>query len=428
MFYIYRISTIILFPFIYLYLYIRKLRGKEDQERFVERLGKTHLLRPKEKLVWIHAASVGEAVSMLPMMHAILESDKSIHLLLTTGTVSSANLIENRLPDRAFHQYVPVDIYPFIKRFLAHWRPDMAIWVESELWPNLIVQTSQYCPIILINARMSDTSYQRWQHGWRLPIAKKMLSCFALTLPQNKDYGEKFTNLGAKNVKFVGNLKFDSPSLPSSPKEMGDLVNTIGQRKLWVAASTHPGEEEIIIEIHQQLKERYTDLLTIIIPRHAKRGKEILALISDQSHAKLRSSKQMIDEKTNIYIADTMGELGIFYRLASIVFIGGSLVEHGGQNPLEAARLECAILFGPHMFNFSEVAKELIDAKASIQIADKVELMKTMDMLLGDYHQQEEMAQAGKAIVEGKTGLVSVAMREIKPFLSAIQPPSTVAE
>lgn len=401
---------------------MRKKKGKEDVTRFGERLGKVTIPRPKGYVVWIHAASVGESVSMLPMMHAIVEQYEDVSLLLTTGTVTSAQLVEGRLPDRAYHQYVPIDVVPFINRFLKHWKPDLAIWVESEFWPNLVTQTGKCCPMILMNARISDDSYQKWQGFFHKPIARKMLECFALTLPQNKEYGEKLTELGATNVNFVGNLKFDSPSLPSSPKEMGELVNMIGERKLWVAASTHPGEEEMIREVHLTLKANHPDLLTIIVPRHAKRGKDIYnQLASDEVTLKLRSNEDNVDTKTDIYIADTMGELGIFYRLAPIVFIGGSLVEHGGQNPLEAARLECAILFGPHMYNFSEVVNELKEASACIQINDKAELATTLEELLNDYSKQEELAKASKEIVQTKTGLLSIAMREITPFIDAIK-------
>lgn len=422
MFQLYRIITLILSPLIYVYLLIRKKKGKEDSSRFGERLGKVGIPRPEGYVIWIHAASVGESVSMLPMMNAIVEQYEDVSLLLTTGTVTSAQLVEGRLPDRAYHQYVPIDVVPFIARFLKHWQPDMAIWVESEFWPNLVTQTSKYCPMILMNARISDDSYQKWQGFFHKPIAKEMLECFALTLPQNKEYGEKLEELGATNVKFVGNLKFDSPSLPSSPKEMGELVTMIGERKVWVAASTHPGEEEMIREVHLTLKANHPDLLTIIVPRHAKRGKDIAnSIAGDEIGIKLRSNDDVVDAKTDIYIADTMGELGIFYRLASIVFIGGSLVEHGGQNPLEAARLECAIIFGPHMYNFKEVIKELHEANACIQINDKAELASTLEQLLDDDNKQEELAKASKSIVANKTGLLSIAMREITPFIEAIK-------
>jgi 3-deoxy-D-manno-octulosonic-acid transferase len=415
---LYKIITIILYPFILLYLIFRKNKGKEDAVRFKERLGHSGFARPQGALVWIHAASVGEAVSILPLITEITKRYENLHILLTTGTVTSAKLMETRLPDRAFHQYAPIDSYLSVRRFLKHWQPDFSIWVESEFWPNLLTETRKTCPIVLINARVSNNSFKKWQRN--KDIARAMMRSFSLSLPQSKEDMERLQELGANNVKYIGNLKFDSPSLPASSKEMGVMLNMIGERHVWLTASTHPGEEEMIADIHTSLKENNPDLLTIIVPRHAKRGKEVNNIISSAKlKVAMRSANEIITEKTDVYIADTMGELGIFYRLASIVLMGGSLVNHGGQNPLEPARLECAIVLGPFMDNFLEIVAEFNEQKACIQARNKNDVIKIVDELLHDHERQETLAKAALKIVNEKSGLLNVAIKELKPFIEA---------
>lgn len=414
---LYRALTILAAPFIFLYLYYRKSKGKEDPHRFMERLGKASFPRPKGMLIWVHAASVGESISMLPMINAIVEDNPTAHLLLTTGTVSSAQLIESRLPDRAFHQYVPIDIHPFIRRFLKHWKPDLAIWVESEFWPNLITETRKQCAMLLVNGRVSNESLQKWRA--LSSLGKHMLSSFVLSLPQSEEDGKRLRELGAKNVKYIGNLKFDSPSLPADPKEMNEILNMIDQRHVWLAASTHPGEEELIADVHNALKEEYEDLLTIIVPRHAKRGRDIVNMLESKVNIAQRSKKEPITADTDIYLADTMGELGLFYRLSSIVFIGGSLVNHGGQNPLEAGRLHCAVILGPFMDNFAEITRELEETGACERIHTKKELQLAVDELFRNQEKQDKLAEAILEVVNNKGGMLNIAMRELNPYLEA---------
>lgn len=413
---LYRITTIIAFPLILVHILIRKNKGKEDAKRWKERLGLPSSPRPKGTIIWIHAASVGESVSMLPMIDALVERYKDIHILITTGTTSSAEILAKRLPERAIHQYVPIDSYITIKPFLAHWKPSTAIWVESELWPNLITMTQKKCNMVILNARMSSSSYKKWRKYKSL--CKIMLRCFSATLPQSEEDARRFEYLGAKNIQYIGNLKFDAPTLSSPSKEMGEMVGMIGERPVWVAASTHHNEEERIAKIHSTIKERYPSLLTIIIPRHVHRGSEIVASIRQSNlTAALRSKKEKITETTDIYIADTMGELGIFYRLSPIVFIGGSLIQHGGQNPLEPARLDCAIILGPHMDNFIEVTKELEDKKACLCVQGDKELGTTVRELLRDHEQQEKLATAAKELVEEKSGLLEKVIEQLVPYI-----------
>jgi 3-deoxy-D-manno-octulosonic-acid transferase len=397
----YRLLSILLFPIMRLWLWRRKKRGKEDTGRFIERRGIASAPRPEGTLIWIHAASVGESLSVLPLMSHMLQSDPALHILITTGTVSSGALMQQRMPERAIHQYVPVDYPAYVARFLAHWKPDLALWIESEFWPNLLVQAKAYCPLVLVNARISDHSFARWSRY--KSMAHTLLSCFTITLPQSDIDRSRLEALGAPDIRYFGNLKYDAPMLPYDPQKLETLQKMIGNRPVWLAASTHDDEEMQCAVAHERIKETYPDLLTIIVPRHAHRGASIAQSLAGFDTA-LRSEQQPITTRTDIYIANTMGELGIFYRLAPIVFIGGSLIPHGGQNPLEPARLDCAILFGSHMHNFVAITEEFLSKGAAIQVQDKEALAQTVTTLLASSTQQHTLASAAKALVETKVG------------------------
>lgn len=415
---LYKFLSIIGAPIIDSYLFKRKALGKEDKERLPERLGVASITRPKGKLVWLHAASVGEALSILPLMKAITEQYPKLNLLLTTGTVTSAQMMKTRLPDRCYHQYIPIDRYFAVRRFLKFWQPDLALWVESEIWPNLLSETQKYCPMVLVNGRLSPRSLQKWR---RYPkLAATLMGYFTLVLPQSENDSKRLKELGAKEVQFLGNLKYDSPSLPSDSKKMGALVTMIGDRHVWVCASTHPGEELMIADVHEKLKEHYKHLLTIIVPRHPDRAEEIIDELKEK-HPGIsiaqRSVGDAIHDETDIYLADAMGELGVFYRLAPIVFVGGSLIEHGGQNPLEPARLESAILFGPFMNNFKDIASELQEKGGAIRVADSSALAEALDGLMRDTDQQQQLAESAKKIATEKKGVLDAYMEALKPNL-----------
>ncbi len=419
---LYRLFSYLAGPLIDLWLMRRKSSGKEDPQRFSERLGHASFPRPQGHVIWVHAASIGEVMSVLPLIKKVLEQYQSINVVITTGTVTSAQIIEKRLPSRAFHQYAPIDKVITVRRFLQHWQPSLALWVESELWPNMIIETHDSgCTMAQINARISIDSYKKWQkYG---SMAKRILSCFSLSLCQSEDDKTRLEKLGARNAICVGNLKFDAPALPADPKETGKLVSQIGDRPIWIAASTHPGEEEFIFKAHNILKETRPDLLTIIIPRHPSRGKEIVHEYKAKYNLSLRSSKQEITEKTDVYIADTVGELGIFYRLASIVFIGGSMIDKGGQNPLEAARLDCAILTGPYTDNFKLIYKELIEQNATIIVRDTKTLAEKVDYLLSDHEAQEQLSTRSMALMESKKGVMDSYIDNLSPYLKPLMGP-----
>ena len=414
---LYRAVTTLGYPLIRFYLSRRLARGKEDRARFGERLGRAGMPRPMGKLIWIHAASVGESLSLLPLIERLRADFSNWNILLTTGTVTSATLMAERLPDGAIHQYVPVDRAAYAERFLSHWQPDLALWAESEFWPNLISRAAtKGLPMVLLNGRVSNSSYRNWR---RFPgLIRRILEAFSLCLGQTNIDAARLSDLGAKNTKSVGNLKFAAPALPADALALDILIAQIGTRPCWLASSTHKGEEEIAGAVHLSLKEIHPGLLTIIVPRHPGRGAEVEASLNSMGlKSARRSTAEKINDGTDIYIADTMGELGLFYRLAPIVFIGKSLVSSGGQNPLEAARLDCAIIFGPLMSNFEEIAATFIQKQAGLEVVDEAALRDSVDHLLSHPDECAKLGQAATQVAEDEAGVLDAVMGELAPYL-----------
>lgn len=394
-------------PFIRLALTRRMRRNKEDRARLSERFGVASIDRPAGDLIWIHAASVGEALSVMPLLGALLDSRPNASVLMTTGTVTSAKLMAEKLPPRALHQFVPVDEPGAVEQFLDHWQPNVALWVESELWPNLIWQTAKrQIKMALINARLSPESFRRWRRAPHL--IKTLLQCFDLCLAQDHDGASRLEKLGANKVIVTGNLKLFAPALSFDEKAFESLDEALNDRPCWLAASTHAGEEKIIAACHKELKDRWPGLVTIIVPRHPERGPEIVDSLKETGLSiTRRTNSQSIAPELDIYVADTLDELGLFYRLTKLAFIGGSLVRHGGQNPLEAARLEQPVLHGPHVFNFSSIYLLMDSAKASLMVTDGAALTKAVDNLLKDEGKRRDMAARAKNIVTGTDAVLN---------------------
>ncbi len=414
---LYRRLTTLAGPAIDLYLTARRAAGKEDRTRFAERRGRPGRPRPSGPLLWLHAASVGEAQSALALIRRLLAESPARHALVTTGTVTSARIMAARLPERAFHQYVPVDRARFVRRFLDHWRPDLALWMESELWPNLVIETAaRGVPLVLVNARMSDRSFRGWQ---RLPgLARSLLCRFDLVLAQSGTDAERYASLGARTVAAVGNLKFAAEPLPADGSALAALESAVAGRPLWLAASTHPGEEAPAIEAHRRLAAAHPGLLTVIAPRHPTRGAEVVALCRGLAVAR-RSLGEIPDRTTDIYVADTIGEMGILYRLAGVVFVGGSLIPHGGQNPIEPAQLDCAIVHGPHMHNFRAIVAELDAAGASEEVADAGALAEAVGGLLGDPSRRAARARAAARVASAHRDVLDAVAERLAPYLPA---------
>lgn len=416
---LYRLLSAAATPFTPLLLAQRLKKGKEHRLRFGERRGEARMDRPPGPLVWLHAASVGELASVLPLIEGI--SAREVNMLVTTGTVTSSGLAEQRLPRGVVHQFVPLDVPRYVRRFLDHWQPDLALFVESDLWPNLVIETSRRAvPMILVNGRLSENSFKRWNN---LPAAiVNLLQRFDLCLARTPADAERFGDLGAPNIITTGNLKLDVPAPPADAARLKDMQMAIGRRPVMAAASTHAGEEEMMIAAHQRLRANFPGLLTIVAPRHPERGAQIAARVKAAGlHVVQRSAGELPKRSTDIYVADTMGELGLLYRLAPVVFVGGSLIPHGGQNPIEAAKLGAAVIHGPNVWNFAEIYEALGAAHGAEVVLDGERLTASLAALLAQPALRDRVAHAGRATVEGLSGALTRTLQALDPYLMQLQ-------
>jgi 3-deoxy-D-manno-octulosonic-acid transferase len=396
----------------------RLQQGKEDPDRVDERRGLSSDTRPHGPLVWIHGASVGEVLAAAALIERLRELN--LRILLTSGTMTSAAIVAKRFPPDIIHQYVPYDSPRYVGRFLDHWKPSLALFIESDLWPNLILSTAARLPMVLINGRMSPRSFPRWRRATNTISA--LLETFEVCLAQSEADADRFAALGARNVEVTGNLKLDVPAPPADPAKLDKLMSMIRGRPVILAASTHPGEEEILVETHRTLAGFFQGLLTVIVPRHPDRGNAIAAIVAGAGlRFKQRSHEELPAASTDIYIADTLGELGLFYRLAGIAFMGGSLVEHGGQNPIEAVKLGSAIVHGPHVFNFSDVY-EALDKAGGARRADSQEaLVKQLGQLLADPKTRDVQLAASDRVVEQLGGALERTLAALEPYLMQLR-------
>ena len=416
---IYRLLSAAAGPFAPILLARRARRGKELRQRLPERRGESRIARPDGPLVWLHGASVGELASVLPLIERIRA--RGILMLVTTGTVTSGGLAEQRLPRGVVHQFLPLDVPRFVRRFLDHWQPDLALFVESDLWPNMMIEASaRGIPMVLINGRLSENSFQRWR---RLPKSiADLLQRLDLCLAGTASDAARFSELGATQVVNTGNLKLDVPAPPAESAALAALQDAIRERPVIAAASTHVGEESAIVEAHRRLRLNFPGLLTLIAPRHPERGPGVaeIAAAAGLSVA-LRSRGKLPDRTTEIYVTDTVGELGLVYRLAPAVFIGGSLVKHGGQNPIEAAKLRTAILHGPHVWNFAEIYTALDSVHGAELIRDSERLTAHFAAWLADPDACARVAKAGYAVVENLGGALDRTLTSLDPYLMQLQ-------
>jgi 3-deoxy-D-manno-octulosonic-acid transferase len=397
----------------------RLKRGKEHPERIAERRGEAAVARPAGPLIWAHGASVGEMLAVMPLVECLRA--RNFNVLVTSGTVTSARLAELRLPAGAIHQFVPIDAPRFITRFLDHWRPNLTLLAESDLWPNLIMSCAERSvPLILVNGRLSEHSYARWR---LLPATiATLLTRFDLCLAQSEGDAERYADLGAPRVSMTGNLKLDVPAPPVDEHKLAAMQAAISRRPIVVAASTHAGEEALIIEAHRRLRTSFRGLITIIAPRHPERGPGIVDIASVAGlSAVLRSRGHLPDRATEIYVADTIGELGTIYRLSPIVFMGGSLVRRGGQNPIEAAKLGAAILHGPHVGNFTEIYSALDEAHGAEEINDVNKLTVRFGAWLTDAKARRAVSDAARETVDMLGGALERTLAALEPYLMQLR-------
>jgi len=393
----------------------RAARGKEDVNRKGERLGMASQPRPDGALVWLHGASVGESLAALPLVERLLAD--GFQVLATSGTVTSAAVLAQRLPQGAVHQYVPLDTPGAVKRFLDHWRPLAGLFVESDLWPNLIgAAKARGVKLALVNARISEKSAANWRRAPKTAAA--LLGAFDLVLAQDAQIAARFRGLDARNVTVVGSLKADAPPLAADETALKTLKDMIGGRPLLVAAQTHEGEDETILPAHDLLRARFPDLLTIIIPRHPARGDSIAMLCGARGAAR-RALGDAITPATSVYVADTLGEMGLFYRLAPFCFLGGSLVPLGGHNPLEPAALGCAVLAGPHRDNAREAFAAVLGAQGFGTVQSSADIAREAGRLLADPAAALRAGEAARAGAATLTGAVEKSVALLKEMLDA---------
>lgn len=400
-----RLATRLLTPLAPLLLRQRAARGKEDWARLNERLGMAGIARPAGRLIWLHGASVGESLSALPLIEKLKDQGT---VLVTSGTVTSAAMMRRRLPPGALHQFVPLDTPGAVARFLDHWKPDAGLFIESDIWPNLIQAAhARGVKLALVNARMSAASAERWM--WARRTVNVLLSAFDMVLAQDEEIAARFRALGARNVEVTGSLKADAPPLAADDEALAALRQATQGRPLLLAAQTHPGEDETILPAHDLLRARFGDLLTILVPRHTERGEDMEMLCGTRSVAR-RSAGGRITAETAIYIADTMGEMGLFYRLAPFCFLGGTLVPLGGHNPLEPAVLKCAVLAGPHTKSAATAFEAIFEAQGFGRVTSSADIAREASRLLSD---PVAAAAAGEAAAQGAAKLAGAVDRTI---------------
>jgi len=391
----------------------RIARDKEDPVRWRERFGQTSAPKQDTPTIWCHAASVGETNSILPLLTEL--SGRGHHVVLTTGTVTSERLVRGKLPPRVLHQFAPLDHGPWVERFLGHWDVRLALRVDSELWPNTILTLARReIPIIQVNARLSAKAARNWAKV----SAHDIFSNLTLVLAQSEADRARYAALGAPNTTARGNLKLAQPDLPYDPRELNALKATINGRAVWLAASIHPGEDRIAAQAHHDILKHQSDALLIVVPRHAERGTEMAATFRAQNLTVAhRSTGAAISPQTQVYLADTMGELGLFYRLSPVAFIGKSFMVGGGQNPAEAAQLGCALVWGPDMSNFAEISADLIAKGAALGLSGPGQLGRNITTLLSEPTRAAEMAAAGRAYIEESRGALGRVLDDLAPYL-----------
>ena len=390
MLFTYRVITNLIILFTPIIFLIRLLKKKEDPKRFKEKFCFFSKRRGKGKLIWFHGASVGEILSVVPLIQE-LEKDKSVNkILITSNTLSSLKVINTLSLKKTIHQFFPIDNLFFVKKFLKYWSPSVAIFIDSEIWPNMLTSIKQESiSLILLNARINKRSFKKWA---RLgSSAKKLFNKFDLCLTSSNETKIHLKLLGAKNIKYIGNLKF------TESESSETVLNKYSKKfflskKIWCASSTHKVEEKISAKVHLKLKKKYKNILTIIIPRHINRIPEIINELEELDlKIHLHSSRDKIKNNTDIYLVDAYGKTKMFFSICNIVFLGGSLIGHGGQNPLEAARYNCQILHGPNIWNFREIYNLLRRLKVSQKITNIRQIVKKISIILNNKKKNKDI-------------------------------------
>ena len=380
MLFVYRIIINLILLISPLIIIFRLLKKKEDLKRYKEKFCTFSKKKIKGQLIWFHGASVGEIISIIPIIKVLEKNKKIKQILVTSNTLSSSKILTNLKLKKTIHQFLPIDTNYHTKKFIKYWNPSAAIFIDSEIWPNFITNIkNKKIPLILLNARITKKSFKRWMMFRSL--AKKLFQQFDICMPASLESKRYLKLLGAQKIKYIGNLKFSEIEKEKTVLK-ASLKKFFKSKKIWCASSTHHSEEKLCGIAHKKLKNKYKNLLTIIIPRHVNRVRDI---INEMENLKLRvhlhNSKKMIKDNTDIYLVNTYGDTKLFFKICKIIFLGGSIIEHGGQNPLEAARYGCKILHGPNISNFKEIYYLLNKYKVSKKIVNQDQMIKNIDLL-----------------------------------------------
>ncbi len=419
---LYRKATCAFQPFSRLFLHRRLKQGREDESRIAERLGRTGQPRPDGLLLWVHAADIGEAHSALALISRL---SPEYRILMTTRTPASAHLMVQRLPKGVIHQFVPIDTPRSVARFLNHWQPDASIWMETDMRPNLVMATAErQIPFALLNAHLTKAEFKKW---YRIPgFIPPLFTAFNLICAQSIRDAARLKVIGITDAKRLGNLKYAASRLTTDTDLVDQFRHETGSRPVWLAAITHKGEEEIISQALVQLRGKFPDLLTIIALRHPERGKEVATLVARHGHlAAQRSKLQPITGDTNIYIVDTVGEMGLFYSVSSIVLVGGTLIDRGGHNPLEAASQNCALLIGPYCSDYLEPISDLRAAGAIKMVQNCDSLALELCRLLSDESVVKQHSAAARQVAADSQAVQDRVMDALRPLLPRLNPSQT---
>jgi 3-deoxy-D-manno-octulosonic-acid transferase len=423
---LYRILTFLAKPAIRPLLFIRAARGHEsgDRRRRAERLGIPGAARPKGRIFWFNAVSVGESNSIMPILDFVLKEYPDAYALVTTTTVTGAENMAAKLAGRrALHQFLPLDRRAYAEKFFSYWKPAAGFFADSDFWPNILLSArARRVPLIILNGRVSDRSYSLWMR--HRGAARRIMGAFVYALAKSHDDAKKLSDMGVAEVDCVGNLKYAAPALSCDRGVLAEFSSRAGNRAKWVAAVTHPGEDEIILRAHRTIREKFKDALLIIAPRHPERGAKIVELSQKNGFsAALESARVPVTETTDVWIADILGGLGLYYAFSDIVFVGGSLLDSlDGHNPMEAARLASAILSGPNVASFTETYDILKRDGAVITASDERELAREVLSLLSDPRKLAEMRGRAFRSAKREAGVLERAKEKLRPLLKSMTP------
>ena len=409
-----------------LYFERRSQQGKEDFARLPERYGIPSQKRPDGPLIWVHGASVGETTMAVPIIERLLKENSALNILITSGTMTSADMLAERLPDRAFHQYAPADVPDIVDKFLNHWTPDLCLWLESEIWPNTLrAAKKRDIPMALLNARLSEKSRNGWAK--RPKTAKALFGAFDEILSVDIETAHALTDILGEDMPVFGNLKMGNPPLPVNADELKTIRSHITARKpkdtkIWCAASTHKGEEEIVLSAHKKIVEEVPDAVLILAPRHPERADEVINLI-ETAGFDYALWGQALEDTGSVYLMDRIGKMGLAYEMSDVVLLGGSLRAHLlGHNPIEVAQKNCAILTGPHVSSFENVYEPFFKngAVSNLKGMSAENIGKHISHILADDELRAAMTAKAKKLSLESTHIMTRLFERLAPFLNAL--------